>query len=60
VIAGGGSIYGTAADAVDLSPGTANAAVTSLVGNGFLIRDDDGVRIVDPLMADWLRRRFPL
>jgi hypothetical protein len=59
VVAGGGSIYGTAADTVDLSPGTARAAVEALVGNGFLTRAD-GLRIIDPLLGDWLRRRFPL
>jgi hypothetical protein len=59
VVAGRGSIYGTAADAVDLAPGTASAAVEALVGNGFLARGDEGLRVVDPLLADWIRRRFP-
>ena len=60
VVAGGGSLYGTAADAVSLSPGTAKAAVDALIGNGFLHRDDEGVRVIDPLLTDWLRRRFPV
>lgn len=60
VIAAGGSIYGTAADAVDLAPGTAKAAVDALIGNGFLAHGEGDVFIVDPLLADWLVRRFPL
>ncbi len=60
VIAAGGSIYGTAADTVDLSPGTARAALDALVGNGFLRRVDDTPRVIDPLLSDWLRRRFPI
>ncbi len=57
VVAGGGSVFGTAADVVDLAPGTAQAAVESLVGNGYLVRGDH-LQVVDPLLADWLRRRF--
>jgi len=60
VVAGGGSIYGTAADTVDLAPGTASAAVEALVGNGFIHRDGHDLTVIDPLMADWLRRRFPV
>ncbi len=59
-VASGGSIYGTAADVVDLAPGTAKAAVDALVGNGYLIRRDEQLVVVDPLLADWIRRRFPL
>ncbi len=60
VIATGGSIYGTAASVLDLAPGTARAASESLVGSGFLVRRDDRLWLVDPLLADWLRRRFPI
>jgi uncharacterized protein len=59
-VSSGGSIYGTAADVLDLSPGTAKAAVDALTGNGFLIRRGDRLVLVDPLLADWLRRRFPV
>lgn len=58
VLASGGSIYGTAADAIELAPGTAKAAVEALTGNGFLVPGRDGPVVVDPLLADWLRRRF--
>jgi uncharacterized protein len=60
VVGSGGSIYGTAADVLDLAPGTAKAAVEALVGNGFLARTDGRLSIIDPLLADWLRRRFPV
>lgn len=59
VLSVGGSIYGTAAELVDLAPGTASAASQTLLGNGFLVRRDDAAVIVDPMFADWLRRRFP-
>lgn len=61
VVASGGSVHGTAADVFELPSGTATAAVEALLGNGYLLRDDRGqLRIVDPLLADWIRRRFPV
>lgn len=60
VVAGGGSVYGTAGSALSLPPGTAQAAVVALAGEGFLSRENDQLSVVDPLFADWLRRRFPL
>ena len=62
VIAAGGSVHGTAADVLELASGTATAAVDALIGNGYVVRrDDDGrLRIVDPMLADWIRRRFPV
>lgn len=59
-LAAGGSIYGTAADVVDLSPGTASAADEALVGTGYLARRQGRLVIIDPLFADWIRRRFPV
>jgi hypothetical protein len=62
VIATGGSVHGTGADVLDLASGTATAAVDALIGSGYVVRrDDDGrLRIVDPMLADWIRRRFPV
>ncbi|CAN5523170.1 ATP-binding protein [soil metagenome] len=60
VVAAGGSVYGTAADLLDLAPGTARAAVEALVGNGYLVRRDGRLAVVDPMFADWIRRRFPV
>ena len=54
----GGSIYGAVADVLDLSPGTARSAVDALLGNGYLARRNDKLIVVDPLFADWIRRRF--
>jgi hypothetical protein len=36
--------------------------VEALIGNGYVVRrDDDGrLRIVYPMLADWIRRRFPV
>ncbi len=59
-VATGGSIFGSAASMLDLPPGTASAAAEKLEGNGFLQRNRQGLSVVDPLLADWLRRRFPL
>ena len=58
VLSSGGSIYGTAASVLDLAPGTARAASEVLVGSGFLSRDDSGLSVVDPFLADWIQRRF--
>ena len=58
VLATGGSVYGTAAEVLDLSTGTARAAVDALLGTGYLVHRDDRLRLVDPLLADWIRRRF--
>jgi hypothetical protein len=44
----------------DLSNSSITAARDALVRDGHLTRHDDGkVTIVDPLLADWLRRTFP-
>ena len=59
-----GHVYGAAADVLDLSPGTARAAVEALLGNGYLAhRAAPGTAkptlvVVDPMFADWIRRRF--
>jgi hypothetical protein len=58
-VASGGSVYGKAAEVLELSPGTANAAVDALLGSGYLARRDGHLVVVDPLLADWIRRRFP-
>lgn len=60
VVAGGGSVYGTAATTLSLSTGTARAAVTALAGNGYLAEREGRLVVVDPLLADWVRRRFAL
>lgn len=59
-VAGGGSPYGTAGGALSLSPGTARAGIAALLGSADLVERDGRLRVVDPLFADWLRRRFPI
>jgi uncharacterized protein len=60
IVAAGGSVFGTAADSKSLAPGTAQAAVKALIGSADLVRRDDRLVLVDPLFADWIRRRFPV
>lgn len=60
VVASGGSVYGRAAEVLSLSTGTARAAVAALVGNGYLAERRGRLAVVDPLLADWTRRRFPV
>lgn len=59
VVASGGSVFGTAADVVDLGPGSAQNGVEVLVDRGDVVRRDGRLAVVDPMFADWLRRRFP-
>lgn len=60
ILAGGSSIFGSTARLLDLSVGAAQHARDRLVDRGHLVVGEDGVRVVDPLMADWLRHRFPI
>ena len=53
-------IYGKHAQLLNLSPGTAQPASEALIGNGMLRRHDGRLIVVDPLLADWLQRRFAL
>lgn len=59
-LAHGGSIYGRAAQALDLSKGTATSARGALLDHGHVHEADGLTVVVDPLLSDWLRRRFPL
>ena len=59
-VARGGSIYGAEADLLDLSNGTATHARRTLLDSGDLMDAASGLALVDPLLADWLRQRFPI
>ena len=59
-VASSGSIYGRHAQLLNLPPGTAQGAYEALVGNGLLRHHEGQLVVVDPLLADWLCRRFPL
>lgn len=61
IYANAGSIYGSAAERLALSPGAADHARDRLLADGKLRHDREGeVVVTDPLLADWLRRRLPL
>ena len=59
VLATGGSIFGSAAGVLNLSPGSAQQARQALADLGH-IHNDDRWLVTDPLFADWLRSRFPI
>lgn len=59
-VARSGSIYGAEAGLLDLSRGTATHARQALLDSGDLLSAPRGLALVDPLLADWLRRRFPI
>jgi hypothetical protein len=59
-VARSGSIYGAEAGLLDLSAGTATHARGTLLDRGDLVETDAGLQVVDPLLADWLRQRFPI
>lgn len=61
ILANGGSIYGSAAAALDLSKGGAQQASRSLHADGHLLDDASGSsRVADPFLADWLQLAYPL
>lgn len=59
-VARSGSIYGTEAGLLDLSTGAATHARQTLLNSGDLAETLGRLRVVDPLLDDWLRLRFPL
>lgn len=59
-VARSGSVYGSEARLLDLSAGTAAHARGALLERGDLVSTPAGLQVVDPVLADWLRRRFPL
>ena len=59
LLAHGEPLFGSAAETLGLSAGSAQHAVETLAADGD-IWDRDGHRsIVDPVLADWIRNRFP-
>ncbi|MBA2438313.1 MAG: hypothetical protein H0V52_08200 [Acidimicrobiia bacterium] len=59
-VARGGSIYGAEAGLLDLSAGAATHARQALLNGGDLAEVAGQLTVVDPVLADWLRRRFPI
>ena len=60
-VAVSGRVYGTEAGLLGVAGGTAAAARRRLLDTGDLVKADGGrLAVTDPMMADWLRARFPL
>ncbi len=59
-VARSGSIYGAHADLLGLSAGAASHARRTLLDSGDLADSGSGLAVVDPVLADWVRQRFPL
>jgi hypothetical protein len=60
IVAADESLFGRAADLLDLAASSAQNARRNLVDSGLLAHRDERLFVVDPLLADWLRRRFPI
>ena len=59
-VAHGAGLYGSEAELLDLSAGAAGHARQALLDHGDLALRQGRLVIVDPFMADWLRRRLPI
>lgn len=59
-VARSGSAYGAEAGLLSLTKGAATHARRALLDSGDLVATEDGLAVTDPLMADWLRERFPV
>lgn len=59
LVASGAALYGRSAELLGLSSSSATAARQRLVAHGDLVTDGRDLRVVDPVFADWIRRRLP-
>ena len=55
-----GALFGRGAELLSLSRSSAQGARARLIERGQIVTTADGVAIVDPLYADWIRHRFPI
>ncbi len=60
LVANGEPIFGAAAQVIGLTPGSGQSSRDRLVDSGEIMRAGSRWRVVDPVYADWIRRRFPL
>ncbi len=60
LVANGEPIFGATAMTIGLTPGSGQSARDRLVDLGEIERVGSRWRAVDPVYADWVRRRFPL
>lgn len=60
LVANGEPIFGAVAGVIGLTPGSGQSGRDRLVDVGEIERAGSRWRVVDPVYADWIRRRFPL
>lgn len=60
LVSNGEPIFGSASAVIGLAPGSGQSSRDRLVDNGEIMRAGSAWRVVDPVYADWIRRRFPL
>lgn len=53
------ALFGVQAETLGLSAGSARHALDALVDAGDVVKGTHRPRVVDPVLADWIRRRFP-
>jgi hypothetical protein len=54
------SLFGSAAELIGLASGTAQHARENLLDSGDVVKVGAGYSLVDPVLADWIRRRLPI
>jgi hypothetical protein len=60
IVASGRAIFGSAGTLLELTHGGATHARDQLLADGDLIDTPDGLRVTDPVLADWIRSRLPV
>lgn len=60
LVSNGEPIFGAASSVIGLTAGSGQSSRDRLVDQGEIMRVGSSWRVVDPVYADWIRRRFPL
>lgn len=60
VLANDGSIWGRAAEHAGLNPSPARSGLDRLRAAGHVVTEHDTHHVVDPVLADWLKRTLPI
>lgn len=59
LVATGSALFGRSAELLGLSSSSATAERNRLVADGDVMDGAEGLRVVDPVFGDWIRRRLP-
>jgi uncharacterized protein len=59
LLAAGHGLFGAGAEVLAVTPGAAQHARETLIAAGDVTDADGRLALVDPILADWIRRRFP-